>query len=80
MLGLFPAAMVAVGLASANVDLWLFTAVIMGPVTLLSAVSASGSLMLARKAEERELLDASAEVAEVGLTEGEAQKLLGGRD
>ena len=79
LLSLVPAAMVAVGLASANVDLWLFTAVIMGPMTLLSAVSASGSLMLARKAEERELLDASAEVAEVGLTEGEVQELLGGK-
>jgi hypothetical protein len=78
LLGLVPAAMVAVGLASANVDVWLFTAVIIGPLTLLSAVSASGSLMLARMAEDRELLDASADVAEVGLTEGEAQELLGG--
>ena len=70
--------MVAVGLASANVDRWLFTAVIIGPFTLLSAGSAAGSLDLARLAEDRELLDASADVAEVGLSEGEAQKLLGG--
>ena len=48
-------------------------------VTLLCAGSAAGSLALARMAEERELLDASADVAEVGLTEGEAQELLGGR-
>ena len=54
-------------------------AVIIGTLTLLSAVSASGSLALARMAEDRELLDASAEVAEVGLTGGEAQELLGGR-
>ena len=32
--------------------------------------------MLARVAEDREFLEASAEVAEVGLTEGEAQELL----
>ncbi len=80
LLSLVPAAFVAVGLPSANVDLWLFTAVIMGPVTLLSAISASGSLMLARMAEDRELLEASEDVAEVGLTEGEVQELLGGRD
>ncbi len=79
LLGLFPAAMVAVGLASANVDLWLFTAVIIGPLSLLSAVSATGSLALARMTEDRELLEASEDVAEVGLTEGEAQELLGGR-
>jgi hypothetical protein len=33
---------------------------------------------LARMAEDRELLDASTDVAEVGLTEDETQKLLGG--
>ena len=48
-------------------------------VTLLCTGSAAGSLALARMAEDRELLDASAEVAEVGLTGGEAQELLGGR-
>ncbi len=77
MLGLFPAAMVAVGLASANGDLGLFTAVIIGPLSLLSASSATGSLALARMTEDRELLDASADVAEVGLTGDEAQELLG---
>ncbi len=76
LLGLFPAAMVAVGLASANVDVWLFTAVIIGPLSLLSAVSASGSLALARMTEDRALLEAREDVAEVGLTEGEAQELL----
>lgn len=48
-----------------------------GVVTLLCAGSAAGSLALARTAEERELLDASEEVAEVGLTRNEAQELLG---
>jgi hypothetical protein len=33
--------------------------------------------MLARMTEDRELLDASADVAEVGLTGDEAQELLG---
>lgn len=54
-------------------------AAIMGTSALLGAVSASGSLTLARREEDRELLDASADVAEAGLTKGEAQELLGGR-
>ena len=45
-----------------------------------SACGSSGSLMLARVAEDRELLAASEDVADAGLTEGEAQELLGGRD
>ena len=40
--------------------------------------SAAGSLALARMAEDRELLDASADVDEAGLTEDEARELLGG--
>jgi len=53
---------------------------VVGPVFALSgAGSAAGSLALARMAEERELPDASADVAEVGLTGGEAQELPGGR-
>ena len=80
LLSLVPVAMTAVGLWSAapGVDLWLITAAISGPMALLSAVSATGSLALARMAEDRELLEASEDVAEVGLTEGEAQELLGG--
>ena len=59
MLSLFPAALVAVGLASMGrpEDLWLFTAAISGPLTLLSAASASGSLLLARKAENQKFLN-----------------------
>ena len=55
-------------------------AVAVGTVTLLSAGSAAGSLVLARMSEKRELLDLGAEVADVGLPEGEAQELLGGGD
>ena len=75
LLGLAPA-LVAVSTGAASVAA---AAVIIGTLTLLSAVSASSSLALARMAEKRELLDAGAEVAEVGLTGGEAQELLGGR-
>ena len=83
LLTLFPFALVAVGLASregSDLGAWQIISAISGPFILLSAVSASGSLMLARKVEDRELLEASEDVAEVGLTEAEAQELLGGRD
>jgi hypothetical protein len=53
-------------------------AVAVGTLTVLSAVSAAGTLMLARMSEDRELLEAGEDVAEVGLTGGEEQELLGG--
>lgn len=53
-------------------------AVAVGTVTVLSAGSAAGSLALARLAEDRELLEASEDVAGVGLTESEMQEFLGG--
>jgi len=46
-------------------------------VALLCSGSAAGSLALARMSEDRELLDPSADVAEVGLTGDETQELLG---
>ncbi len=49
-----------------------------GTVTLLCTGSAAGSLALARRAEDRQLLDAVTDVAEVGLAGGETQKRLGG--
>jgi hypothetical protein len=51
-----------------------------GVVTVLCTASAVATLALARSGEDRELLDASADVADVGLSEGEARELLGGRD
>ena len=51
-----------------------------GITTLLSAVAGAGSLALARMAEERGLLAAGADVAEVGRPGGEARELLGRRD
>ena len=55
------------------------TFLVLGPVFALSgAGSAAGSLALARMAEDRALLDAGEDLAEVGLTADEAQELLGG--
>ncbi len=74
LLSLLPAVGAAVE-ATVSVAQAAVTVVI---ATLMSAASASGSLMVARMAEDRELLDSSAEVAEVGLTGDEAQELLDG--
>lgn len=53
--------------------------VVLGPVfAVAGAGCAAGSLALARMAEDRELLEASEDVAEVGLSEGAARELLGG--
>jgi hypothetical protein len=60
MLSLLPAALVGVGLATMtrpSAGVWQLTAAIVVPLTLLSAVSASGSLLLARTAERRALSD-----------------------
>jgi hypothetical protein len=43
--------------------LWLLAAVVIGTITLLSAVSAGGSLALARRAEKRALPNAGADLA-----------------
>jgi hypothetical protein len=52
---------------------------VLGPVFALSGAGcAAGSLALARRAEDRESLDASADVSEAGLTEDETRELLGG--
>lgn len=51
---------------------------LLGPVFALAGSGcAAGSLALARMAEDRELLDASADVDQAGLTEDEARELLG---
>jgi hypothetical protein len=52
---------------------------VLGPVFALSGAGcAAGSLALARRAEDRELLNASADVGETGLTGDEARELDGG--
>ena len=45
------------GSNSTNLPTWLLTFAIAGPITLLSAVSAGGSLVLARRAKKLNLLD-----------------------
>ena len=71
--------------------MFVFTVALAGDTTLLNnlvflgplfavagAASAASSLALARMAEGRELLDASADMAEAERTEDEARKMLGG--
>ena len=46
------------GSNSTNLPTWLLVFAIVGPITLLSAVSAGGSLALSRRAEKLNFLDA----------------------
>ena len=48
-----------------------------GFMGLLGAGSSAGSLALARREEDRELLEAGEDLVDAGLTEGETQELLG---
>ena len=48
-----------------------------GLLALLGAGSAAGSLALARRADDQELLESGEEVAEIRLTEEEKHQLLG---
>ena len=76
LVSLIPAGMVALGLASPNVPLWELTLGIAGPFVLGGAVAAAGTLALARRADDQELLEAGREVGDVGLTEQERSELL----
>jgi len=63
LLSLVPATMVTVGLASvedATLGIWQLTALVGGPLALLCAASATASLALARRGENREMLAAGA--------------------
>jgi hypothetical protein len=63
-----------------NVErVWLLPVVVISSITLLSAASAAGSLVLAKKSERRELAGASPDVAGVGVGESEPHELPGGR-
>jgi hypothetical protein len=77
--GLLVGGLWLVVVSSSDPPRWLLNVVVVGSLTLLSAVSALGSLALAQRAQERESLDGSARLDDVGLTEGEVQELLGGR-
>ncbi len=52
---------------------WFGTSMV---VALLGAGSAAGSLALARRADDRELVEHGADVADIGLTEEEKRELL----
>jgi hypothetical protein len=58
LLTLFPLALAAVGLATLNVSPWQLIVAVGAPVILLSVASASASLMLARRAQDREFAEA----------------------
>lgn len=80
LLALFPGFMVLVGLASLgrpDASLLFLTAVFGVPFMVLGAASATGSLMIARKAERR-ALPGGEDIADPGLTENEKRELLGG--
>ena len=62
----------AVGMGELAVS-WALT----GILTLMAAGSAAGSLALARRADDQELLEDGADVADTGLTEEEMHQLLG---
>ena len=68
LLSLVPAISVAVGFLNRDGSahgLWQVTAAISGPFILLSALSAAGSLMVARKAQDHELLNSGDPAAAV---------------
>lgn len=65
----------AVSLAGDPAFIW--NLVVVGPVFALAAAgSAAGSLALARKARDRELPETTRDVTAVGLSEGDARKVL----
>jgi hypothetical protein len=69
LLTLFPFALVAVGLASregSDIGTWQILAAITGPFVLLSAASASVTLLLARASERRASREPSADLADAG--------------
>lgn len=81
LLTLFPFALVAVGLASregSSTGTWQIIAVITGPFIVLSAASASITLMLARLAERKEPREGGEGAADLAVTQSEAPALPGG--
>ena len=53
---------------------WMLGAIVIGPIALMSTLSAAGSLRLARGAERANFLDAGAEVAELAGVGGEPDR------
>lgn len=71
---LVPATLMA---TTGGADFWINVLELAGPFAVGGAVAASGTLAIARLSEDRELLDASDDVADVGLSAEEARELLG---
>lgn len=76
LLGMLP---FVVGDTSGDVSPLQLGAVLVSSMAILISGLAAGSMALAQRADDRELLDASADVSKVGLTEREGQELLGDR-
>lgn len=77
LVSLIPAALVGIGWLTPNVPVWRITLALAGPFTIGGALAASGSLALARRAEDQELLEGGLDVADAGLSEREKRELLG---
>lgn len=77
LVSLVPAALVTLGMASTTEPVWLLTLAVAGPFMAGGAIAASATLALARMSEDRELLEDSEDVADVGLSRKEEQELLG---
>lgn len=77
LVSLMPALIITLGILNPGVALWRLTAALAVPFALGGAIAAAGSLALARMADDRALLDAGRDVADVGLTREEARELLG---
>ncbi len=73
--GVFSCQLLLLSIGSSSI----YTMVVMViAMTLTGAGSAAGSLALARRADDRELLEHGADVADIGLTEEEKRELLAG--
>jgi hypothetical protein len=59
------------GTPSAEIDVARLVTVVIGSFTLMSAASAAGSLALARRGGQREMLGAGADTSDVRLGDGE---------
>lgn len=78
LLSLVPAGMATIGLATFNVDPWRFTATIAGPLIVLSALSAAGSLALARRGANRDRQGGQSHPGDARAIGADAPDLIGG--
>jgi hypothetical protein len=83
LLTLIPASAVLSGAATSadrGRELWALISILVVPLTTLSAVSAAGSLWLARRASQPATLAAGDAEADVWLADGQAQDLIARAD